>query len=244
MTSINPLVVDLSHWDPADDYSKVKAAGIVGVIYKATDDTTYNDPTYKSQKQKAKAAGLKWGSYHFAHPGSVQGQVDNYLNFAKPEPDEIFCLDWENANDGVMPPTEAKAWIAKVEDALGRPNQCVIYSGNVAKEQIHGKDDFFGARRLWLAQYSTTPVVQASWTAFWLWQFTDGQVGPTPHFIPGVGPCDINSYSGSAEQLAAEWASGSGVPVPVPPTPTVQTVTITIDAPTGVIVKVIQNGGA
>ena len=243
MTTINPLAVDLSHWDPADDYNKIKASGIVGVIYKATDDTTYNDPTYRSQKLAAKAAGLKWGSYHFAHPGSISGQITNYLNFAQPEPDEIFCLDWENANDGTMSSLEAKEWIEGVELALHRPRQCVIYSGNSAKERLGSSPHaFFGARRLWLAQYSSTPTVQASWSTYWLWQFTDGQVGPQPHSIPGVGPCDINSYAGTAEQLMAEWATGAGVPVPVPPpTPTVQTVTITVDAPDGVIVKVIQN---
>jgi lysozyme len=239
---INPLVVDLSHWDPADNYSKVKASGIVGVIYKATDDTTYNDPTYVGQKQAAKAVGLKWGSYHFAHPGSVQGQIDNYLRFANPEKDELFCLDWETANDGTMAADEAQQWIIGVETALNRPGQCLIYSGNVAKEKL-GSDvhEFFGKRRLWLAQYSSTPVVQASWSTYWLWQFTDGQVGPTPHSISGVGPCDINSYAGSASQLAVEWASGAvAPPTPVPPSE-VATVTVTINSPPNVRVVVVNN---
>src|SRR4029077_7679466 len=123
----------------------------------------------------------------------------NYLNFANPESDEIFCLDWEAANDGTMTAAEAQTWIGEVESALSRPRECVIYSGNVAKEQLGSKQDgFFGARRLWLAQYSNTPSVQASWSTFWLWQYTDGQVGPTPHSIPGVGPCDINSFQRSA----------------------------------------------
>jgi lysozyme len=234
---INPLVVDLSHYDPADNYKKVKDSGIVGVIYKATDDTTYNDPTYKAQMVAARSAGLKWGSYHFAHPGSVSEQVTNYLKFADPQPDEIFCLDWEAANDGTMTASEAQAWIGGVETALGRPGQCLIYSGNVAKEQLQGHNEFFGKRRLWLAQYSTTPTVQTSWQTYWLWQFTDGQVGPTPHSIPGVGPCDINSFQGTAEQLAEQWATGEAVPAPMPQE---QVVTITIDAPPGIKVRVIQ----
>lgn len=242
MATINPLVVDLSHWDPADNYSKVRDSGIVGVIYKATDDTSYTDPTYVGQQQAAKAAGLRWGSYHFAHPGNVQGQIDNYLRFAAPDPNEIFCLDWENANDGTMATDEAMQWITGVETALGRPEQCLIYSGNVAKEKLgNSVHEFFGKRRLWLAQYSSTPSVQASWSTYWLWQFTDGQVGPTPHSINGVGPCDINSYQGSAAQLTAEWASGAVRPIPPVPPIVAQTVTITIDAPPGVTVKVIQN---
>src|SRR5262245_48417011 len=188
--TISPMAVDLSHWDPADNYAKVKNAGIVGVIYKATEDTTYTDPTYLSQKKAALAAGLKWGSYHFAHPGSIQGQIDNYLRFADPQPGELFSLDWENASEGTMSVAEAMQWIAGVETALGRPDECVIYSGNVAKELLGSTaNPFFGARRLWLAQYGSTPSWQASWSTYWLWQFTDGQVGPQPHSINGVGPC-------------------------------------------------------
>lgn len=244
MATINPLCIDLSHWDPAKDYAQVKQAGIVGVIYKATDALTYNDPTYQDQKAAAKAAGLRWGSYHFAHPGNVDAQVKNYLGFANPEADEIFCLDWETANDGTMSSLDAKSWIEAVESALGRPKQCLIYSGNVAKERLgNTPNQFFGERRLWLAQYSATPVPQVSWSSAWLWQFTDGQVGPTPHSIPGVGPCDISSYDGTPAQLWDEWAQGpSGASIAAAPT-VPQVVTVTIDAPPGVTVRVVQNGG-
>jgi lysozyme len=240
MATINPLVVDLSHHDPADDYGRVKVAGIVGVIYKATEGTTYTDDTYVEQQKAAKAAGLKWGSYHFAHPGNIQGQIDNYMRFACPDPDEIFCLDWEEVSTGTMSAAEARQWIEGVEKALKRPGQCVIYSGNVAKEKISGVDPFFGARRLWLAQYSSNPTCQSSWSKFWLHQFTDGQVGPQPHTIPGIGPCDINSYAGAPDQLIVEWATGGVAPVPPTPEPApeVATVAITITGD----VKVTING--
>jgi hypothetical protein len=35
------VVVDLSHWDPSDDYPALKASGIVGVIAQATRNPTY-----------------------------------------------------------------------------------------------------------------------------------------------------------------------------------------------------------
>src|SRR5215467_616632 len=143
MTTINPMVVDLSHWDPADDYDAVKAAGIVGVIFKATEGQGYTDDTYVSQQHAAKAAGLKWGAYHFADASSVDGQVQNFLRFASPDPDELFCLDWEDYGSNTMSTANVKKWITQVETALGRPGECVIYSGNNAKELIHGKDEFF-----------------------------------------------------------------------------------------------------
>jgi lysozyme len=242
MTQIFPMVVDLSHWDPADDYEAVKAEGIVGVIYKATEGQSYTDPTYVAQQQAAKACGLRWGSYHFADASSVRGQIDNYLRFASPDPDELFCLDWEDnpTGNGMMPLGDVKTWITEVERSLGREGQCVLYSGNTAKEQLGSSvDEFLGSRRLWHAQYGSTPSWQKSWDHYWIWQFTDGEYGPSPHAIDGVGPCDVNSYDlGPAAQLIAEWATGSADRPPKPgPAPDQPVVNVLINAPPGVVVK-------
>jgi lysozyme len=239
--TIKALVIDLSHWDTADDYGKVAADGIVGVIYKATEGQGWTDDTYADQQRAAKEAGLKWGAYHFADGSSVEGQVENFLRFAAPDPDELFCLDWEDNDGDRMSADDAKRWITLVEDALERPSECVIYSGNTAKELINGSDPFFGARRLWLCQYGATPELPESWSAYWLWQFTDGVDGPTPHEVSGVGPCDINSYAGNADDLIAQWASGAAQPTPKPATPEV---TIDISVPEGVAVSIYVNGDA
>jgi lysozyme len=194
MTQINPLAVDLSHWDPADDYAAVRRDGIFGVIYKATEGQSYTDDTYLEQKRAAKSAGLKWGSYHFADASSCYGQVDNYLRFAAPEPDELICLDWEDnpSGNGMMSVADVKTWITEVERRLHREGQCVIYSGNTAKELLGDNVDIPGSRRLWVAQYaSTRPGRRAG-----------GPIGAAihrrrvwaqPHEIDGVGHCDINS---------------------------------------------------
>jgi len=240
---IFPMVVDLSHWDPASDYGAVKRAGILGVIFKATEGAGYTDDTYVAQQHAAKAEGLLWGAYHFADNSDVHKQVDNFMRFACPDPDELFCLDWEDNDGKVMSTADAKTWITEVENQLGRPGQCVIYSGNTAKEKISGKDPFFGSRRLWLCQYTSgTPTWQQSWDVYWLWQFTDGQVGPQPHTISGIGPCDINSFDkdGGGPELRATWATGKAEPSPVPPAREV--VTVMISAPPDIEVKVRQTG--
>lgn len=215
MADINPLVVDLSHWDPAEDYFEVLKDGIVGVIYKATEGTGYTDPTYVSQQNAAKSAGLKWGAYHFATASDLSGQINNFMRYASPDPDELFCLDWEDYGDNTMSLSNVKTWIKEVENALKRPGECVLYSGNTAKEALGDNiDQFLGERRLWLCQYGSTPKWQKSWDHYWLWQYTDGQVGPQPHTISGIGPCDINSYDGGADVLIDEWASGFSKPTP------------------------------
>jgi lysozyme len=246
---IYPMVVDLSHWDPADDYNKVKAAGIVGVIFKATEGTGYTDDTYVAQQHAAKAAGIKWGAYHFADGSDVDQQVANFMRFACPDPDELFCLDWEDnpSGAGKMSMSMAQDWIEQVETQLGRPGECVIYSGNTAKEALgNSQNEFFGSRRLWLCQYTTgTPTWAPAWDNYWLWQFTDGVNGPNPHSISGVGPCDINSYDqGEADQLIAEWATGSGEEPGPSPEPESNVVDILISAPPGIEVKVRRIGQA
>jgi lysozyme len=238
---INFLVVDLSHYDPCNDYGKLAAAGIIGCIYKSTQGQSYTDPTYKAQRDSALAAGVLWGSYHFGDGSNPQGQVNNYLSFTDPQPDEIICLDFEDNGNNSMSIKQAQEFIDQAEQSLGRQNQAVFYSGNRAKDLLGSKvNAFLGARRLWLAQYGTNPVVQASWDSYWLWQYTDGTSGPSPHTAPGCDPqIDCNSYDGSPEQLAAEWASGAGAPVPPAPVQPL-VVTLTIDAPPGVTVNVIQ----
>jgi lysozyme len=242
---ILPMVVDLSHWDPASDYNQVKSSGIYGVIYKATEGTSFTDDTYVSQQYSAKSVGLLWGAFHFADGGDVHKQIDNFLQFASPDPDELFGLDWEDNGGNKMSAADAKTWITEVENQLNRPNQCVVYSGNTAKEKIQGKDAFFGARRLWLCQYTSgTPTWQASWDNYWLWQFTDGVNGPTPHSINGVGNCDISSFDreGGADVLKATWATGEAQPTSTltPPLSLPSTTSVVISAPPGITVKVRQ----
>jgi len=239
----NLLVVDLSHWDPAQDYNQVKAAGVCGVIYKATQGTGYRDSTYLKQRQAALNAGLLWGAYHFGDATNAQKQVDNFLAYAQIDDQTLFCLDWEDNPSSQMKLDGARQFIDLCEQELGRPSQCVIYSGNTAKEFLGNKNDpFFGGHRLWLAQYGTNCVCQASWDTYWLWQYTDGTYGPEPHTVDGCSPdgIDCNHYDGTPDDLAAEWASG--VPAPPPPVPPSElVVTVTIDVPPGVTVNVVQN---
>jgi len=232
-------VVDLSHWDPASDYEAVRAAGVSGVIYKSTQGTGYTDPTYYSQKKAALKAGLLWGSFHFGDCSDPEYQAENYVAFTKIGDGELFCLDFEDNQDCSMSINQAQTFILTVEKALNRDSQCVFYSGNRVKDLLGTKHNaFLGERRLWLAQYGNTPKVQASWSekGYWLWQYTDGVYGPTPHEVDGIGPCDCNISAFSDADLAAQWATGSSTAPPEPPLATVRVI-----APPGV--KIVVQGG-
>lgn len=238
--TINRLVLDLSHHETVQDWDKVKGDGIVGIIYKATQGRSYTDPTYWTARAHALGEGLIWGSYHFGENGDVAKQVDNYLSYAEPSVSDLFCLDLEDYGSKSMTLAQAKEFIEAVEWKLGRPTECVIYSGNTIKEMLGKKvDSFWGARRLWLAQYSTKPSVQNSWDTYWLWQYSDGEEGPMPHDVDGINDMvDSNHFDGSPEDLLVQW-SGGQKPTP-PPEPEKSVVKIIVQAPPNVKVEVRQ----
>lgn len=238
---IHRMVLDLSHHNTVQSFDQIKAAGIYGMIHKATEGTSYVDNKYAARKRGCAEAGLLFGAYHFANGSDPIQQADHFLSVSIDE-DMLFCLDWEPNGQSTMSTEQARKWIDRVETELGRPGECVIYSGNLAKEKLGSKvDTFFGSRRLWLAQYGPNPTVQASWDDWWLWQYSDGSAGPTPHGCPGVtGAVDTNSYDGSPEQLRAQWASGRIIKPPMPePEPLVATVHVF--APPGI--KVVVHEG-
>lgn len=206
---MQPIVIDIYHGDPVTDFSATKASGIIGVIHKATQGGAVVDQAYASRRKLALAAGLLWGAYHFfdfSAPPSAQ--ADHFLSVAAPDSNTLIALDWENVGSREPSAALAKAFLQEIEAKLGR--KAVIYSGNVAKEQLRGKDDYFGSHKLWLCQYSSKWVVQQSWTAPWLWQNNGDSYGPGPHSIPGIkGLCDNNTLVPpmTADQLIKDWAS-------------------------------------
>jgi GH25 family lysozyme M1 (1,4-beta-N-acetylmuramidase) len=58
---------------------------------------------------------------------------------------------------------------------------------------------------LWLAQYGPTAVVPPNWSTWTLWQYTDGNVGPEPRSVPGVGGCDRDQFNGDENALRDLW---------------------------------------
>lgn len=202
--NINPMVIDIFHGDDVESFQAAYQFGIRGVIHKATEGATDIDPTYAKRRPEAIAAGLLWGAYHFMRPGDPVAQADHFVETAAPDADTLVAVDHE---DDRVPLFAAIMFMRRVEDLIGR--QAVIYSGGLIKAQIRvGRGDLYLAgRRLWLAHYSATPTWPATWKAPWLHQFTGDGEGPRPHTVPGMkGDVDVNSFAGTADQLAAQWA--------------------------------------
>jgi lysozyme len=235
ITMLDKAVIDLSHWDEVESFAAAMAAGVVGIIHKATENNNYFDPTYLARKADAEDAGLLWGAYHFLRPGNMQQQADYFVGKVGKDLD-LYAADHED--EGVSL-DDLKVFLRRVFDLTGQ--RAVIYSGHVLKEQIgSAKDAELAQYRLWLAQYTSgTPSwPKATFPKWWIWQYTEH--GDCPG-IPGDsdGNLDLNKYSGTADQLRKEWTGDELAPAPAP-----VEVVVDITAPPGVRVKVNINGNA
>lgn len=203
------VVIDISHHNGNVDLVQAAADGIAGVIHKATQGTGFTDPAYVANRQKAVDAGLMWGAYHFATGSDAVAQADHFLDVVRPDDKTLIVLDFEKNEQGTsMTLDGARAFVNRINDKAGRfPG---LYGGSYLKQLLgNNQDPVLAHCWLWLSQYGPTPVVPANWQSFTMWQYTDGNVGPEPHTVKGVGPCDRDQFNGDMDGLKALWGSAA-----------------------------------
>lgn len=204
---MDPLnaVIDLSHHNTVSDFATVKADGIIGIIHKATQGTGYTDPTYATRKPDALAAGLMWGAYHFGDGTDGTAQAKHFLAVVDPGPTDLIVLDLEpNTQGPTMTVQQAVDFVTYVQSETGRwPG---LYSGSYAKDNHAAIQGTVLANCwFWLSQYGPSAIVPQPWSDWTLWQYTDGNVGPDPHTVNGVGPCDRDQFNGDLTALQTLW---------------------------------------
>ena len=199
------VVIDISHHNANPDFQQARAAGILGVIHKATQGLTYKDPLYLTNRQKALDAGLLWGAYHFGDGSDGTAQADFFLSVVNPDPATLMVLDFEpNTQGATMSLNGARAFVNEVNVKVARfPG---LYSGSLIKEQLgNNKDPILANCFFWLAQYGNTAVVPLNWPTWTLWQYTDGNLGPQPHSVAGIGNCDRDKFNGDVNAINKLW---------------------------------------
>ena len=68
----DPPGIDVSHWQGDIHWPAVADDGVRFAFMKATDGTDYVDPTFASNRARARASGLEVGAYHFAKPDRLR----------------------------------------------------------------------------------------------------------------------------------------------------------------------------
>jgi lysozyme len=216
------MVLDLSHHNTVTDWHAIKDAGIVGVIHKATEGSSYVDDQYASRREAARKAGLLWGAYHFLRPGDMDAQAEHFVVQAVDDEDVLLAADHEDAGVSL---DDLMVFLDEVLRLTGQ--RAAIYSGHVLKEQYDGATDAqvneLAKHRLWLAQYSSSPTWPPAWDAPWLWQYTDSES------CPGVsGNVDGDSFDGDVIELHASWTGDDAQPPAPSPKPERKTIVIRI----------------
>jgi lysozyme len=203
---ITNVVVDLSHHNADPDFVVARqTGGIVGVIHKATQGLAFADPTYAERETAATGEGLLWGAYHFGTGSDGVQQAERFLDVVQPDDATLLVLDFEaNPQGPSMTLEEARAFVTHVQEVTGRwPG---FYSGHYIKELLGTSTDPVLANCwLWLSQYGPTPVVPPNWSAWTMWQYTDGGLGPEPHTVDGIGRCDRDKFRGTIAALRKLW---------------------------------------
>lgn len=193
------LLVDVSSWQGAIDWQRVRQAGITGAFVKATEANAYVNRKLHAQVEGARAAGLRVGLYHFARPdspASASGEAEHFCRNAAAlatRRDLRPVLDFETWGD-TLHPTQmvvwARQWNAHVRSALGVGP--LFYSYPAFVQRLAPRTPIgYG---LWLAAYSRNDghehpfVVPAPWRRAVAHQFTSRGA------VPGIGgPVDLSS---------------------------------------------------
>jgi lysozyme len=191
--------IDISHWQGSPDFERVKAAGVLAVIHKATEGVKYVDPDRAPNCSRALRAGLKICTYHWLKPGpDPVEQMAFYLKTVNPVAGERVVIDYEE--DGCNLTQLKIAVQALLADPRGL--QITIYSGHLLKQQLGDRRDEFLARHtsLWLAQYTTDfksiSWPRGTWPRWTLHQYTDKGA------VDGIdGNVDLNRFNGGDNNL-------------------------------------------
>ncbi len=199
-------IIDIYH-STSIDFDRVKNAGILAIIHKATEGASFRDKEYQVRKTIAKEKGFLWGGYHFSSGARVIDQVDNFLEYAQPDDDDLIALDFEPSHSGPnMTLDQAHQFVEMIKSETGR--YPLVYGGSLLRESIGaGQDPILANCPLWYARYRDRPlgIPLQVWKSYTLWQYTDGNNGREPQTVDGIGSCDRNNFDGTAEQLIARW---------------------------------------
>jgi lysozyme len=207
------LGIDISKWDGNWNANAAKQAGAVFVYIKAS-QATYTDPNFASNWQKAKAAGLLRGAFHYldyTQPGTSQATY--FANLLKADPGELPpAVDYEQ-NRSDNNPALALPFIKDFLTQMLLQTQVfqkstfkapMIYTSPGFWAQYGEKTnaDYWMQFPLWLANYTTasTPQMPSPWPTWLFWQFT--AKGPGQVYGSECLSIDVNQFNGTLSELS------------------------------------------
>jgi GH25 family lysozyme M1 (1,4-beta-N-acetylmuramidase) len=210
-TTVDGLVaqtpgLDVSGYQGNVAWSTVRANGGRFAYIKATESTTYRNPSFSSQYTGSYNAGIIRGAYHFATPNTSTGAAQaNYFvdhgggwsRDGKTLPPALD-LEYNPYGSACYGKTHAQmvAWIHDFANTVrvrtGR--DMVFYTSTSWWTLCTGNNASFGNNPLWIPRYgSSVGTLPASWQFQTIWQYADH----------GVFPGDQNRFNGDFSRVQA-----------------------------------------
>ncbi len=198
--------MDVSGYQGTVNWSSAHAKGARFAYIKATESTTYRNPSFGAQYTGSYNAGIIHGAYHFATPNTSSGatQANYFVSHGggwsadgKTLPPAVD-LEYNPYGSTCYGKSHASmvAWIRDfvntVKARTGR--DAVIYTSTSWWSLCTGNNASFGNNPLWVARYSSSAgTLPASWSYYTIWQNADH----------GAFPGDHDYFNGAADRLRA-----------------------------------------
>ena len=191
------LGIDVSSYQPAEDWTAIKRFGVSKAYCKVTEGAGWLDQTYFAHMNGARAAGIQPGAYHFWRPNDrpdVQAQwfcrqAGWNPEWMRPALDLEVLAPGQSASDALA---AINVWLETVGAFVGGP--CRIYT-NIATWHALGNPTAYSQHDLWIAYPVESGTAQPPQIGGWAaggwtgWQYSfQGQV-------PGItGAVDLTRW--------------------------------------------------
>lgn len=168
--------IDVSHWQGAIDWTKVKASGIQFAIIKSggSDAGFYTDPRWEENYRNAKANGIAVGAYYFVGSkciSAADGEADAQRFLAQLKGKQF---EYPVYMDVEATPASARAGITEAAIAFCRALEAAGYYAGIYSSTYSGFRDRLDDSKLtpfthWVAQYASKCTY--GW-AYGIWQYS------------------------------------------------------------------------
>lgn len=174
-------------------------AGHCLYAHKATEGARHTDTAHERRVRRAHEQGLTVLHYHFVRPDEHNpvGEVHRFWGAVTPviTRGDFVAFDYEKEAelpiDLYTPAYLEGLW--NTFHALSRESAGVYGSSDFLAERTHA--EWLRHRARWEANYSQRPGAGPWGKRPWAWQGSDGQEGPLPHSLEGIGACDVSELN-------------------------------------------------
>ncbi len=192
--------LDVYHGDNGGNpinWGNVASAGMSFAFVKATEGTTYTDPSFATNWAGVKAAGMIRGAYHFFHSDlDPVAQATFFLSTVGPiNENDLLVLDLETMNGQTQATviSHAETFMATVKAQSGTTP--LLYTSPLFLSSWGTLNQY----PLWVANYGVScPDVPSAWKTYTFWQSTG-----TGSFSPLSGNVDLDTFNGTQAELQA-----------------------------------------